>query len=143
VSGDAALPPRPIPEASPYGEPYWAAAVDGRLVVQHCPRCNRLQHFPRPWCTACLHDALDYVEASGRGTVYSCTVVRRNPNPAFAARVPYVLALIDLDEGVRVMSNVIGCAPEAVTIGARVRVCFEATDDTHAVPCFTLDPEGT
>lgn len=137
------MPPRPIPESSPYGEPYWAAAVDGRLVIQHCPRCDRLQHFPRPWCTACLNDEMEYVQASGRGSVYSFTVVRRNPNPAFAARVPYVLALIDLDEGVRVMSNVVGCAPEAVSVGQRVRVCFETIDDTHAVPCFTPETEGS
>ena len=141
MSSDAALPPRPVPEASPYGEPFWAAAVDGRLVIQRCPRCDRLQHFPRPWCTACLNDAMEYVEASGRGTVYSFTVVRRNPNPAFAARVPYVLALVDLDEGVRVMSNVVGCAPEAVSVGQRVRVCFEVIDETHAVPCFTPETE--
>jgi len=136
------IPPRPVPEASPYGEPFWAAAVDGRLVIQHCPRCDRLQHFPRPWCTACLNDAMDYVEASGLGTVYSFTVVRRNPNPVFTARVPYVLALVDLDEGVRVMSNVVDCDPESVAVGQRVRVCFEVVDDAHAVPCFTPEPQG-
>lgn len=130
-------PPRPVPEASAYGAPFWAAAHDHRLVLQHCPRCDRLQHFPRPWCTECLNDALDYVEASGLGTVYACTVVRRNPNPSFAARVPYVLALIDLDEGVRLMSNVVDCDPESVHIGQRVRVCFEAVDDIHSVPLFT------
>jgi hypothetical protein len=80
---------------------------------------------------------LDYVEASGLATVYACTVVRRNRTPAFAARVPYVLALVDLDEGVRLMSNVVDCDPESVHVGQRVRVCFEAVDDTHSVPLFT------
>ena len=137
MTADDRLAPRPAPESSPYGEPYWAAARDHGLVVQHCPRCDRLQHFPRPWCTACLHDALDYVDVSGLGTVYSFTVIRRNANPAFAARVPYVLALIDLDEGVRVTSNVVDCDPDAVHVGQRVRVCFEDADDGHAVPLFT------
>lgn len=136
AAGPGALPPRPTPESSGYGEPFWAAARDHRLVLQHCPRCERLQHFPRPWCTACLHDALDYVDASGLGTVYSCTVVRRHPNPVFAARVPYVLALIDLDEGVRIMSNVVDCDPATVTVGQRVEVCFEDLDDAHTVPLF-------
>lgn len=140
MSDAGGLPPRPVPEASGYGEPFWAAARDHRLVLQHCPRCDRLQHFPRPWCTACLHDELDFVPASGLGVVYSFTVVRRNPNPAFAARVPYVLALVDLDEGVRVMSSVVGCDPGSVHVGQRVEVCFEDVDDAHTIPLFT--PSG-
>lgn len=139
-----APPPRPVPDPSEYGAPYWAAARDGHLVLQHCPRCDRLQHFPRPWCTACLNPEMEFVPASGLGTVYSCTVVRRNPNPVFAARVPYVLALIDLDEGVRVMSNVVDCDPAEVRVGQRVRVCFEAIDETHRVPLFTpIGPDPT
>lgn len=128
---------RPVPEPTAYAAPYWAAAREHRLVLQHCPRCDRIQHFPRPWCTSCLHDALGYVDASGRGTVYACTVVRRNPHPAFAARVPYVLALVELDEGVRVTSNVVDCDPDTVHVGQRVRVCFEDVDDDHTVPLFT------
>lgn len=134
--------PRPVPESSRYGEPFWAAARDDRLVLQHCPRCDRIQHFPRPWCTECLNDALDSVDASGLGTVYSFTVVRRNPNPAFAARVPYVVALVDLDEGVRVMSNVVDCDPDTMQVGQRVQVCFEAIDDSDSVPLFRPCPEA-
>lgn len=131
------MPPRPSPDASAYGAPFWAAAKERRLALQHCPRCDRFQHFPRPWCTACLHEPLGFVDVSGLGTVYSCTVVRRNPLPAFGARVPYVLALIDLDEGVRITSNVVGCDPDTVHVGQRVHVCFEEIDDTCTVPLFT------
>jgi uncharacterized OB-fold protein len=141
-----ALPPRPLPEVAEYAAPYWAAAREHRLVLQHCPRCDRVQHFPRPWCTQCLHDELDFVDASGLGTVYSCTVVRRHPNPVFAARLPYVIALVDLDEGVRIHTNVVGCDPDTVHVGQRVRVCFEDVDDTHAVVLFTpdsSDPAGS
>jgi uncharacterized protein len=144
VSAGDARPPRPAPEPSEYGAPFWAAARDGRLVLQHCARCDRLQHFPRPWCTECLNDEMEFVAASGLGTVYSSTVVRRNRNPAFAARVPYVLALIDLDEGVRVMSNVVGCDPADVRVGQRVRVWFEDVDPSHRVPLFTpIPPDST
>lgn len=138
-----AIPPRPAPEPSDHGAPYWAAATEHRLVLQHCPRCDRLQHFPRPWCTECLADDLDVVESSGRGTVYAATVVRRHPNPAFAARVPYVLALVDLDEGVRVMSNVVGCDPESVRVGQRVAVGFEPAADGTVVPVFTPADPGS
>lgn len=133
----AGLPPRPAPEPSAYGEPFWAAAREHRLVIQHCPRCDRLQHFPRPWCTACLNDRMEWTDASGLGTVYTFTVVRRHPHAAFAVRLPYVLALVDLDEGVRIHTNVVGCDPDAVHVGQRVRVCFEEVDDTHTVPLFT------
>jgi hypothetical protein len=82
---------------------------------------------------------MEWTDASGFGTVYSFTVVRRNPNPAFAARLPYVLALVDLDEGVRIHTNLVGCDPDAVHVGQRVRVCFEDIDDAHTVPLFTPD----
>lgn len=132
-------PPRPVPEITGYGAPLWAAAREHRLVLQRCTRCGRVQHPPHAWCTACLHDGLDFVGATGWGTVYSFTVVRRTPNPAFAARVPYVVALVDLDDGVRTCTNVVGCAPETVHVGQRVRVCFEDVDDTHTVVLFTPD----
>jgi uncharacterized OB-fold protein len=74
--------------------------------------------------------------ASGHGSVHTFTVVRRSNHPDFRGRVPYVVAMIDLDEGVRIMSNVIGCAPEIVTIGMRVRCIFERIDDDVGVPVF-------
>jgi uncharacterized OB-fold protein len=136
------VPPRPAPDVSTYGAPFWAAARDHRLVLQHCPRCDRLQHYPRPWCTRCLGDRLDHVDAAGTGVVYSCTVVRRNPAPAFASRVPYVLAIVELDEGVRLFANVVDCDPESVTIGTRVRVTFEDADGGQPVPQFTPIRDG-
>lgn len=135
-------PPRPVPDRSTYGAPYWDAARAHRLVLQRCTGCGRLQHFPRPWCTQCLADDLEFVAASGRGTIYSFTVVRRNRNPVFAPRTPYVIALVDLDEGVRVFTGIVDCDPDAVSVGQRVRVCFEDVDDDHSVPLFRLDPEG-
>ncbi|MFM8304038.1 MAG: Zn-ribbon domain-containing OB-fold protein [Actinomycetota bacterium] len=132
-----ARPPLPLPEIAAYAAPYWAAASEHRLVLQHCLHCDRIQHFPRPFCIRCLGDDLDFVAASGLGTVYTFTVVRRHPDPVFAARLPYVIALVDLDDGVRIHTNLVGCPPDTVRVGQRVEVCFEDVDDTHAIPLFT------
>jgi uncharacterized OB-fold protein len=132
----ADLPPRPAPEITAHAAPFWAAARKGMLVIQRCPACGHCQHYPRPWCTNCLHEGVEFVEASGEGTVYTFTVIRRSPNPAFAARVPYVLAFVDLDEGVRLVTNIVDCDPESVRIGQRVQARFEAIDDEHTVVLF-------
>lgn len=124
---------RPAPDLGPEAEPFWDATREHRLVIQHCPDCDRLQHPPRAFCAGCLATDLPFVEVSGRGTVYSSTVVRRPANPAFADLVPYVYALVDLDEGVRLVSSVVGCDPESVTIGRRVRATFEDGDDATIV----------
>lgn len=132
---------RPAPDVGPEAAAFWAATRAHRLVVQHCPRCDRLQHFPRAFCTVCLADDLDVVEVGGRGTVYAATVVRRPPGPAFVDLVPYVYALVDLDEGVRIATGVVGCDPEAVRIGQRVRAVFEDLDDVTVVLFTPLTPE--
>jgi len=132
----AELPARPAPEITGHAAPFWAAARDGRLVIQHCPACGHYQHYPRPWCTNCLHEEPEFVESSGEGTIYTFTVIRRSALPAFAARVPYVLAFVDLDEGVRLVTNIVECDPESVRIGQRVRARFEAIDDEHTVVLF-------
>ena len=135
----AEVPARPAPEVTRYAAPFWAAARAHRLVIQHCAQCGQYQHYPRPWCTNCLNEAVEFVEASGRGTIYTFTVIRRSAHPAFAARVPYVLAFIDLDEGVRIVTNVVDCDPDTVRIGQRVQVRFEAIDDEHTVVLFALE----
>jgi uncharacterized OB-fold protein len=129
-------PPRPAPEITGHAAPFWAAAREGRLVIQHCPACGHFQHYPRPWCTSCLHEEPEFVESSGEGTIYTFTVIRRSAVPAFAARVPYVLAFVDLDEGVRLVTNIVECDPDSVCIGQRVRARFEPIDDEHTVVLF-------
>ncbi len=129
-------PPRPAPEITGHAAPFWAAARNGRLVIQRCPACGHSQHYPRPWCTNCLHESPEFVETSGEGTIYTFTVIRRSAVPAFAARVPYVLAFVDLDEGVRLVTNIVDCDPETVRIGQRVRARFESIDHDHTVVLF-------
>ena len=94
--------------------------------------------YPRSNCTKCMSSELDWIEASGRGQVYSATICYRAPDQSFRPEVPYVIALIDLEEGPRMMSNVTGCAPEEVSIGDAVEVWFEAATDEIAIPKFKL-----
>jgi hypothetical protein len=128
---------QPIP--TPLTAPYWQAAREGRLVLQRCEACGRHQFYPRSICTACASERLTWRDASGRGHVKSFTVIRRAVSAAYEPEVPYVVALIALAEGPTLMSNVVGCAPEAVRIGAPVRVRFDAWSDAIHVPVFELE----
>ena len=128
-----------LPTPTPLSAPYWQAAREGRLVLQRCEACRRHQFYPRSLCTACASDRLAWREASGRGRVKSFTVIRRAVSAAYEPDVPYVVALIELAEGPTLMSNVVGCAPEAVRIGAPVRVRFDAWSETIRVPVFELE----
>ena len=91
--------PRPAPVPDADSGPYWAAAHDGRLVIQRCERCGARQLYPRDRCLVC-RGPVEWVEASGRGTVYSYTVIRQNYARPFRDWIPYVVALVDLEEGV-------------------------------------------
>ncbi len=113
---------------------YEAELKAGRFVIQHCRACERHVFYPRAICPHCAADALGWVVPSGLGRVYSTTVVRR---PADKGG-PYNVALIDLDEGVRLMSRVDGLAPEAVRIGQRVRLAL-ATIKGQPAPVFHVD----
>jgi uncharacterized OB-fold protein len=127
--------PAPIPDAE--SAPYWAATVEGRLMVQRCTACGHCQLYGRPHCLLC-RAPVEWIEATGRGTVYSFTIIRQNPSRSFRHLLPFVVALIDLDEGPRLMSNIVGCEPDAVQIGAAVQVRFEPVSDQAALPLFEL-----
>lgn len=120
---------------------FWAAASEGRLELQRCLACGLVVSYPRVRCPRCHADDLAWEAMAGTGTVYSYTVVHRPPEPALADQVPYVVALVDLDEGARLMSNIVGCAPDRVRIGMAVRVRFERVADRIALPLF--EPVGS
>lgn len=125
---------KPLPHPDAETAPFWQAANRGELVVQRCDGCGHAQLYPRLYCTRCHAAALSWTPATGEATVHSYTVVRRAPSPAFAGDVPYVVALVDLAEGPRLMTNVVGCDPEDVRIGMPVRVVFDG--DEQALPKF-------
>lgn len=126
---------KPTPFPTAVSEPYWDAAKEEKLVLQYCTSCDHYQFYPRPTCVVCLGTDLEWREAQGTGTIYSFTVVHRAPSQEFQD-TPYVVALVDLQEGVRMVSNIVGENPEAVRIGDRVKVCFETRGDSSSVPVF-------
>jgi uncharacterized OB-fold protein len=125
---------RPAPIVTDDNQNFWEAARAGRLVAQRCRDCGRLRHPPRPMCPECHSIQLEIVELAGTGTIYSYAILHHPQHPAFT--YPVVAVLVDLDEGVRIVSNLVGVDAPDVRIGAPVRVKFEATADDMAVPVF-------
>jgi uncharacterized OB-fold protein len=127
----------PLPQPRPDADTthYWAQARRGALVLRACADCGRRHFPPRFACPYCWSHRLQWLDASGEGTVYTCTIMHRAPQPQWLARVPYVLALVDLAEGPRMMANIVGDDALGVAIGERVRVCFECRDG-GALPQF-------
>jgi uncharacterized OB-fold protein len=132
---------RPLPVPDGDTKPYWDAAREHRLVIQRCQACQQAIFYPRSLCPHCMSDQIAWLDASGKGTIYSYTVVHRAP-AQFAEDVPYVVALIDLAEGVRLMSNVVDCAPSDVRIGAPVEVTFDNVTPEISLPKFRLTSGG-
>jgi uncharacterized OB-fold protein len=132
-----ALAIRPAPNLTEDNRTFWKAAAENRLVAQRCRGCGRLHHPPRPMCPVCHGLEHDEAELSGRGRVYSYAVLHHPRSSKFT--YPLVVALIDLDEGVRIMSNLVGIGPADVQIGMQVHVRFEPTDGEMAVPVFAPD----
>lgn len=130
---------RPMPHPGPVSEPFWAACRRHELVVQHCAACDGLAFYPRSTCSVCGSADLDWRPVSGRGSLYTFTVARRATHPKLADRVPYVIAVVELDEGPRLTSTVVGCDPDALAIGQRLVVGFEDHEEI-SVPVFTVAP---
>jgi uncharacterized OB-fold protein len=125
----------PVPNAET--RPFWEGCARGELLYQFCAACARPQFYPRMHCAGCQGRRLEWRRSAGKGTVYSHTTVRRAPTPAFKAMLPYVIALVDLDEGFRMMMNVLDCDPSQIVIGSRVRVVFRESEGAvlpQAVP---------
>jgi uncharacterized OB-fold protein len=114
---------KPLPKPSPTSRAYWDAAKRHELMLQHCGACKSYIYYPRDRCPQCLGDGLEWRKVSGRGKVYSYTIVRRASTRSFADK-PYVLAIVELDEGVRMTTNV-EAPPETVKVGMPVAVYFD------------------
>jgi hypothetical protein len=125
---------RPISPADAMTAPWWEATKQRRFLLQRCDACGHHQHYPRSICTSCHARDLPYVDASGRGTIYSFSEVHRAPDPAFEP--PYLVALVRLEEGPVVMGNVIGGGE--VACDAAVVLDWEALPDGRMLPQFRL-----
>jgi uncharacterized OB-fold protein len=127
---------KPVPRPYSDTKPYWDGTKNNQLWIQQCLDCGTLQFYPRGVCSTCLSSSLSWKQGSGKGTVYSYTVNYRAPHPGFTEDVPFVTAIIELEEGVRMMSNVVQCDPDTVAIGMPVRVVFEPLTDEITLPKF-------
>lgn len=126
--------PKPIINAD--STAYWNAARERKLLIRKCQHCNTLHFMPRYLCPKCWSDKLEWVESSGLGRVYSFSIIRRAPLAEFAVNTPYVTALIELDEGPRMVTNILGENALSVSINDRVEVTFEDRGDGAFIPQF-------
>ncbi len=121
----------PAPTPTPDTEAFWAAARAGKFVLPHCGGCGRVHWYPRGVCPFCFRDVTEWVEASGDGTIYTYSVMRR-------ADPPYAIAYVTLAEGPTMLTNIVGADFDALRIGQRVRLSWTPTADGPPVPTFTL-----
>jgi uncharacterized OB-fold protein len=130
------IPKKPAPVVNPWAKPFWEACREKRLMIQKCKECGKQVFYPRIACPHCFSDNLDWVEASGKGTVYTYSVVMSNAPSAFIKDMPYVIAVIRLEEGVQMLSNVVECKPDDVRCDMPVEVIFEKLDEQFTLPKF-------
>lgn len=127
---------KPLPQIEPFTKPFWEAAKDGRLLVQECKSCNSPIFFPRDRCPKCWSQDLQWIEASGKGTIYAFSITYEGVEDVFKEDLPIVLAWIDLPEGIRMQSNIVECDPDDVSIGMDVEVVFEKVTEDISLPYF-------
>jgi uncharacterized OB-fold protein len=120
-------PPKPLPrpELKSLTAPYWEAAKRHELIMQRCTACAGWIFYPREQCPVCFSQKLEWAPVSGRGRVYTFTIVHQPAHPGFQGETPYTYAIVQLDEGVRVPTNIVGCAPEDVRVDMPVVAVFD------------------
>lgn len=131
---------KPLPQPTPWSKPFWDGCKRRELLIQKCKDCQNPNFYPKLFCPNCLSLNLEWVKASGRGKVYSYTVVYSYQPTEFSEDVPYIVAVIDLQEGVRMMSNIVGCPPEAVKCDIEVEVVFDDVTEEITLPKFKPVP---
>ncbi|MBL7500032.1 OB-fold domain-containing protein [Frankia sp. CNm7] len=117
--------------------PWWDAARRGELLIRRCGDCRKAHLYPRPFCPACWSENVTWERAAGTGTLYTWSEVRANDLPPFKGRVPYIAAIVDLDEGPRLETNIVGVTEAELAIGMPVKVDFQTDDEADlTVPVF-------
>lgn len=131
---EAARKPLPTPDAD--SAALWAGLARGELLLQHCLDCGAVHYYQQAVCRRCLSERLEHRVASGRGTVYSYSVVHRAPGPAFRDDAPYAVLLVELEEGPRMISSLVEADPASVAIGMAVELVCERVSDEVVLPRF-------
>jgi uncharacterized OB-fold protein len=129
-----------LPTPDDDSRPFWDGAREGRFLLKRCRDCGRAHFYPRPFCPHCWSEAVEWEEATGRGTVYTWSVVHQNDLPPFDERVPYVAAIVELEEGPRAMTNLVEVDHDAVAVGMPVEVTFQPISDDVTIPVFRPAP---
>ena len=120
-----------IPTIDTASAPYWEAARQGRLLIAECGACGKVHHYPRPFCPHCWGENVHPLQASGTGTLYTYSTVYVNDLAPFNGRLPYVVAIVELDEGPRLMTTIEGIEPERLRVGMPVTALFRPVDDEN------------
>jgi len=118
------------PQPNPETKAFWDAAAAGRLMIGRCTACSQVHYYPRAICPYCLSDKTELQQASGSGTIYTYSVMRRAP-------IPYAIAYVTLSEGPTMMTNIVDCDLDKIRIGQAVRLVFKPSDGGPPVPMFT------
>jgi uncharacterized OB-fold protein len=117
------------PQPNPETKGFWDACAEGKLMVGKCRACSRTHYYPRAICPYCFSDETELQPASGRGTIYTYSVMRRAP-------IPYAIAYVTLAEGPTMMTNIVDCDLDSIKIGQKVKLVFKPSDGGPPVPCF-------
>ena len=136
MMADATSYKKPLPRVDEESRGFWEALARHELYLQRCRDCGTIRFPPRAVCPKDLSDNTEWLRASGRGTVYTFTVTHQNHSVGFREELPYVLAVVELAEGPRLMTNIVGCAPDAVRIGMPVVVEYEDATPELTLPKF-------
>ncbi|MCP4123641.1 MAG: Zn-ribbon domain-containing OB-fold protein [Bacteroidetes bacterium] len=132
------VPEKPDPLVNNWARPFWDGTREEKLLIQKCSDCNKNIFYPRMACPFCFSENLEWVEASGKGTIYSFTVMESNAASPFVPDMPFVIAVVILEEGVRMLTNIVDCDVDSLQCDQAVEVTFRKKNDEFTMPMFTL-----
>ena len=128
--------PKPLPIITEENRPFWEGCRQGKLLLQYCDQCQHYQFYPRLYCMHCGAENPRWVEASGRGVIYSYTIIYQNRSPEFVNDTPFNVAIVQLEEGPRMLSNIVDIDPADLRVDLPVTVVFDQVNDTISLPRF-------
>lgn len=131
--------PKPLPVVTEESRPFWEGCRQGILRLQYCEQCHQHQFYPRLYCMHCGAEQISWVTASGRGVIYSYTIIHQNKSPEFVQETPYNVAVVQLEEGPRMMSNIVGISSEELRVDLPVKIVFDPVSDTISLPRFMAE----
>jgi uncharacterized OB-fold protein len=127
---------KPLPQITPWSKAFWEGCKRHKLLIQRCDECLKFVMYPKLYCPYCLSPKLKWVNATGKGKIYSFSTVQSYAPTEFAGDVPYVVGIVELEEGVRMMSNIVEIPPEKVKCDMPVQVVFDDVTKEVTLPKF-------